>query len=391
MKTRPRRSRVALAATVLAFGVALLAPTAPATAAPRQTIDVSRGDPCFVQAAYLNLLGRFPTLAERNRWVTQLETGTDRGSIAIELAHTREWARQVVTDLYLDILDRAPDRDGLEFWAGRLVGGARTAQLGADLYGSKEYFTRSGGTNGSYVDAVYENLLGRAPDDAGRAYWVDRLDGGSDREVVAAQFFLSLESNGKRVDTLYRHLLGRDSDAAGRSYWAVRLVNDDDLVLAGLLVGSQEFYDGHAQCVIDPDVPTGFEPDSPAADVTAGFIQNLINGARRAEEADPLTSTSAIQGRTQAWAQRNARQATLDEPAVTDILGPNADECTTIDSIVTMVSSPTFARTVILTESNRELFNDPVWDHMAVGVAHVGAYAHVVVVLVDDTPCADEE
>ena len=46
----------------------------------------------------------------------------------------------------------------------------------------------------------------------------------------------------RRVDALYQQLLGRAPDAAGRAFWARRLVAEDDLVLAGRLVGSDEYF-----------------------------------------------------------------------------------------------------------------------------------------------------
>ena len=388
---RSRRIRIVVFATVVAVATSL---ATPAQAAPRQ-VGVSTGNPCFVQAAYLNLLGRFPTFEERNEWVAEIEGGLDRGSLAVRLAHSPEWARQVVTDLYLDILDRSPDPSGLQSWSTRLVAGTRTAEVGSDLYGSKEYFDKAGGTNGDYVDAVYENLLGRLPDDEGRAYWIDRLDRGAETRVVARQFFLSLESNGKRVDTLYRHLLGRDSDPEGRSFWAQRLVKDDALVLAGLLVGSQEFFDGHAQCVIDPDVPTGpGDPGSTAADVNTAFVQAIINSTRKAEgtgdAGDPLPSDPTLGARARQWAQRSARDSSVAKPPLTDIYGETHDECLGMDSVVFMASGATTARVYLLAQG-RHLMLDSDWDRMGIGIHHAGSYAWVVVVFVDDNTCPDDD
>lgn len=199
-------------------------------------------DRCFLEAAYVDLLGRPPTTAEVTSWQARLAAGTSRTQVALELARTQEWARVVVTGLYQQVLGRPTDPGGREFWAARLVAGERTADLAAQLYASNEFYREAGGTNRAYVAEVYRNILQREADAAGLAYWVGRLDGGAPRTTIARQFFLTIESNGRRVDALYRRLLGRASEAAGRAYWAERLVTEDDIALAGLLVGSAEYY-----------------------------------------------------------------------------------------------------------------------------------------------------
>src|SRR5205085_5520850 len=99
----------------------------------------------------------------------------------------------------------------------------------------------AGGTIGAYVDKLYQAILKRPADPAGRSYWVGRLSAGYPREQLATDFFLTIESNARRVDALYASLLGRAADPVGRDYWAHVLVATDDITLAALLVGSDEY------------------------------------------------------------------------------------------------------------------------------------------------------
>jgi len=140
------------------------------------------------------------------------------------------------------VLGRPPDAGGRAYWANRLANGTRVATIAGLMYGSAEYFAGAGGTNGSYIDKLYQAILQRPADPSGRSYWVGQLNAGYPREQLATNFFLSIESNGRRVDALYATLLGRAPDPGGRDYWAHVLVGTDDVQLAALLVGSPEYF-----------------------------------------------------------------------------------------------------------------------------------------------------
>ena len=197
----------------------------------------------YVDAVYVKLLGRHADQAGTNYWTTLLANGMSRGSFTNALAHTDEWIGFVVSNLYQQVFGRAPDPQGLAYWRNLVQSGVRVATVASYFYGSDEYFNRYG-NNSAYVDALYQSILGRAPD-SGKAYWVSLLDQGTARTVASASFYLSLESNGRRVDQLYSQLLGRATDPAGRDYWAHQLQNIDDIVLAALLTASDEFWLAH--------------------------------------------------------------------------------------------------------------------------------------------------
>ncbi|HMJ76793.1 MAG TPA: DUF4214 domain-containing protein, partial [Iamia sp.] len=234
----------------------------------------------WVRAAVLDLLGRPATDLEVATLSGRIVAGTSRGVIAKELARSREWTASVVTDLYQHILDREPDFAGLEYWIGRLRGGDRVASVAVSIYGSPEYYAEVGGTSGAYVDALYQSVLGRTAEAGGRAYWIDRLDRGTSRWVVARSVFLSAEARGRRVDALYLTLLGRPASAADRAYWAGRLVREDDIVLAAHLVASAEH---QARAQTRPET-AGYELD-PGDPVTVAVTQgNFV--------ADPTVGVS---------------------------------------------------------------------------------------------------
>ncbi len=229
----------------VAVGVAMLAtlvvPTGTVTAQADQPAQTGSGAEDWAAAIVLDLVGRQADHREVELTVDRLERGWTHDEIARSLARGEEWAGGVVDDLYELILHRGPDAAGRAYWVDRLSGGAWTRDVAASIFALGEFEGLSGGTSTGYVTAVYDRVLGRTPDAGGLAHWAGRIDAGSPRTEVAIFVYTSVEANGQRVDALYDELLGRAPDASGRQYWAQRLVTSDDLDLAALLVSSPEY------------------------------------------------------------------------------------------------------------------------------------------------------
>jgi SpoIID/LytB domain protein len=79
--------------------------------------------------------------------------------------------------LYTAYFLRAPDAGGFAYWTNELNGGRSLANISGYFAGSPEFVGRYGPLdNSAFVDLIYSNVLGRAPDAGGKAYWVDLLD-----------------------------------------------------------------------------------------------------------------------------------------------------------------------------------------------------------------------
>lgn len=66
------------------------------------------------------------------------------------------------------------------------------------------------------VTALYQNTLGRAPDEAGMAYWMGQNDTSGFATAAAPELKSSAQT---LVDTAYQTNYGRDADASGGNYW----------------------------------------------------------------------------------------------------------------------------------------------------------------------------
>ncbi|MCU1372596.1 MAG: outer rane adhesin like protein [Ilumatobacteraceae bacterium] len=95
----------------------------------------------------------------------------------------------------------------------------------------------------SYVTALYDDFLSRAPDPSGLRFWVSRIERMVEtRESVARRMAISHEYSVKVVNRMYGDVLGRSVDPSGREYWAKRIQKGmSPSTLLFQLMGSNEF------------------------------------------------------------------------------------------------------------------------------------------------------
>lgn len=205
---------------------------------PASSVDIA----AFADAAYTDFIGRSATAAEKNNWIQRIGAGATRYELVAELTRSEEWAANVVDQMYLDTLGRRPDDGGRAFWIDQLGGGMTVARMAALFYGSPEYIAAEGNDIERWITDLYAELLERAPDSGGLAYWVSEYDRTSPGSV-ALRFYQSDESRRARVQRLYGDLLDRGTDQGGETFWAGVLANGDDLALAANLAASDEYFD----------------------------------------------------------------------------------------------------------------------------------------------------
>ncbi len=96
----------------------------------------------------------------------------------------------LVERAYKTVLGRLPDAEGLDYWLGRMAAGMSYDDLLAFFLGSPERAEKypDDQTDGDFLDQLYEDAFGRAPDGDGRDYWVGRLEAGLPRIEVVKLF-----------------------------------------------------------------------------------------------------------------------------------------------------------------------------------------------------------
>jgi hypothetical protein len=102
-----------------------------------------------------------------------------------------------VARLYDTVLARMPDLSGLTNWTHSLASGASLQSVANGFVGSTEFQTVYGALNNTqFVTQLYANVLHRAPDTAGLNNWVTDLNTGMTRAQVVVGFSESPEHIG---------------------------------------------------------------------------------------------------------------------------------------------------------------------------------------------------
>jgi hypothetical protein len=99
--------------------------------------------------------------------------------------------------LYQATYDRMPDYAGFEYWAGQADARQLSALQLADIFMAAPEFAAKFGANPSndaFVTELYTNVLGRAPDAAGLAYWEAQANSGVARDQLLVAFATSAEN-----------------------------------------------------------------------------------------------------------------------------------------------------------------------------------------------------
>jgi hypothetical protein len=206
---------------------------------PRPNPDVQTA---LVKGFYNSILNRPGEPAGIAYWVGLLDAGVTPTDVAMDFIRSPEHRTLQVNSYYLNLLGRAPDPAGRDYWVNLLLAGRDETQVMAAFVASPEY-TSTHANNAAFVEGLYYQLLLRAPDAAGVQFWEHALDtGGQTRRQVALDFLFSAEWTAKEVTGYYTANLYRQPDPAAQ-YWADALqlhaLSYDD-VFAGIL-GSQEY------------------------------------------------------------------------------------------------------------------------------------------------------
>ena len=164
-------------------------------------------------------------------------------------------------ELYIAYFNRSPDAVGLNFWGTAFANGTTLEQMATFFVDQDETRTTypEGTSNTDFVTAVYGNVLGRIPDQAGFNFWIDMLNRSEETGVTRDQFILEV-LRGVQDGSSDRSFL--DSKVDIGAYFAVhRGMSDVDNASAAMALfdGSQASInqamaaiDGFYQDALDP-------------------------------------------------------------------------------------------------------------------------------------------
>lgn len=204
--------------------------------------------------------------------------------------------------LYQAAFDRKPDANGLSFWMDYLDSGHLLKEVATGFINSAEFINMYGenSTADQFVTNLYGNVLHRAPDQQGFDYWVDSIVRGiNNKEDVLVAFSESTENQVNLIDAIgldvgsnagqayriYQAAFDRKPDNVGLSLW-INYMNSGHSIteVATGFIGSDEFIGLYGENPTADQFVTNLygnvlhrAPDQYGFDYWVGSISNGVN------------------------------------------------------------------------------------------------------------------
>ncbi len=210
-------------------------------------VPTSADNLAFVNKIYQDLLHRAADAPSLQSFSDALDRNLlTRTQEVLFIEASPEGLTDQVGALYQQFLGRAPDAAGLVNFVNYLAAGGSVEGAEAALIGSPEFFQKNGVTsNDQFATAVYQAVLGRAPDPTGQAGVDQALAAGYSPAQVALALLESTEYKGDLVEADYQAYLHRAADPAGLAAFvtaSAQGIPDQGLVAA--LLSSDEYAPG---------------------------------------------------------------------------------------------------------------------------------------------------
>ena len=178
----------------------------------------SDANTAFINSVYVSLLGHQADAAGLAFWQRQLAGGASRANVAQGVWDSAEHRALEINAFYHDFLSRAPDDAGRAYWLGLFPLLGEKGEVAAFVTSAE--FSQLHASDADFVAAMYDEIALRPADNAGTDYWAGKLAGGETRAQVALAFIDSPEATNRLVDELYSALLHRAADSASQQHWA---------------------------------------------------------------------------------------------------------------------------------------------------------------------------
>jgi hypothetical protein len=196
----------------------------------------------FIAALYGDILDRAPDLAGLNYFTQWMDQGASHDQVAQAMWESPEHRGMQVDQYYEGFLHRPADASGRTYWITAFQAGASEADVQTAFLLSPEY-QAAHASDAAYLSGLYNDLLGRSIDSVGAAAWEQQLQHGATRGQVAQLILGSDEFNLRTIDGYYALLLHRTADSGGRQAWLYLLQHGQKSIdgVAEALLGSLEY------------------------------------------------------------------------------------------------------------------------------------------------------
>lgn len=259
----------------------------------------------YVDALYEELLGRHADPAGLNTWVGALESGMSRLGLVRLLWNSAEHRTQQVDQDYADFLHRSPNDAERSHWTALLMAGLSETDIAQAFLNSPEFLSAEPDT-GSFIQSLFQDVLGRPADAGAMAALTGLLDRGISRAEVADLVLNSLERDADVVEGYYQQFLGRGASDVEQLGWANAIAHGAvDLETVGeAFLASGEFFNraangdlgGFAEHRAGAGALLDAAPAANRSSTTPGFTQpsEAAVGMRPAGSSESITPALAL-------------------------------------------------------------------------------------------------
>jgi hypothetical protein len=203
---------------------------------------VSAGASAFVQAMYADVLNRTATASEINSWGRFIMNGAPPVQVAGGFVNSDEYRLIRINAAYQTILGRPAEPGGDRGWLDAMQKGfLGTDDVDKVFLASDEYLLNTGGTNETFVAALYDRLIGRPASAEEIPGWA-AIAASSGRQQVVNAIWNSVETARSRVTTMYQAYLGRAPEPGGLDGWATISILEGDAKVRWAIIGSGEYW-----------------------------------------------------------------------------------------------------------------------------------------------------
>jgi hypothetical protein len=258
------------------------------------------------------IVGLFNEMLRDDPTAAELQTYTDIWNLSgidgvvAGLYSSTNFRQSEVTNYYLELLNRSPTADELNWGTTELMWGLPEPDLAAQIAGTTEFYLHSssgGGAAGvpasatTFVNLMYRSMVGQVADPTIAPIYIQQLQSGISGETVATQFVSSAAFRDVKIQEAFEVVYGRAATGAEVAQYEDNWDMYDGLagITTSLLTSSENVARIDAGAVTLPDMEAVAQLQqlllAAYTDSPDGFVK-LLNNLLNADEDHPCTATS---------------------------------------------------------------------------------------------------
>jgi hypothetical protein len=184
-----------------------------ATNLPTPTTAAQATYETYLNQIYETLLGRPIDAKGLAQWSSDLQSGMTPSQVVADIEQTTEYETDEVNAAFQQFFGVDAPSSATSYLVGLMQAGVDFRVVEAIIVGTPAFFSVSGGTNTAFLNAIYQDFLGRPIDSASLTQWSGLLNAGYNTTEVALGVLYSKEYLTDLVNQDYQTYFGVAPDA----------------------------------------------------------------------------------------------------------------------------------------------------------------------------------